>query len=250
MKKKIILYIILITSIQVNAQSPILKEGNLNSWFLLMNRISFCKKLSFTNEFHERTGKFLDDQAQLLIRPSLDYHLNENVEFSIGYTFIRSWPYDPYSLPIPKNENNIWEQVLIKHSIGSVKFIHRFREENRWVEHLLNTNGEYSKDGIDFSNRFRYRIGMTFDLIKLKSGADKSIFLNCFDEFWFNQSRNLLPMDFSRNWLYLGIGFKQNKETNFQIGFMQQYDKVGIISYISSPIIQFSITKNFDLSSK
>jgi len=88
-------------------------DGNLNSWFFQFSRLEISEKWTFTNEVHYRTGQFLSDPGQLLIRPSVDYHLNKEVEFSIGYTFINAEPYEPYSLPAPAVENNLWWQAWI-----------------------------------------------------------------------------------------------------------------------------------------
>lgn len=220
-------------------------DGYTNSWFTLLNRFQVTKKWSVSNELHERTGKFFETQGQFLFRPSIDYHLNNQVEFTLGYTFIHVSPYKPYSSPIAKNENNLWEQVVLKNSIGKVRFLHRFRQENRWIDHISSNNGEYKINGRDYANRFRYRFVLNVDVLKIKD-SKKSIFFAAFDELWFSQNDHLLPTDFSRNWIYLGLGYAFNPTTNIQAGYMHQYDKVGLNSYISTPILQITLVKNFN----
>lgn len=220
------------------------KHGYTNSWFTLLNRFQITKKWSVSNEIHNRYGEFLQTQGQFLLRPSLDYGLNEHVEFSLGYSFIHVSPYKPYSLPITRNENNFWEQIILKNSVGKVKFLHRFRQENRWIDHISKVNGENRINGVDYANRFRYRFVLNVDLHKIKD-SNKSIFFAAFDEIWFAQNDVLLPTDYNRNWLYLGLGYKFNPSTNIQAGYMHQYDKVGANSFISTPILQVTFTKNF-----
>lgn len=231
----------------LNAQEVI--HGKTNSWFSLLNRVELNDKWSFSNELHERTGEILQDQGQFLIRPSIDYHLNNQVEFSLGYTYIHVNPYEPYNLPMPRNENNIWEQTLLKNKIGNVKIIHRFRQEHRWINHIEKTADHTFINGNDFANRFRYRFTTIFDVYSFPKSSQK-IFVSVWDEVWIAQSNNLAPKDFNRNWLYIGLGLTINPTTNIQFGFMHQYDKVGANQFISSPILQTTFVKNFTLNKK
>jgi hypothetical protein len=77
--------------------------------------------------------------------------------------------------------------------------------------------------------------------------SEKAIFINTFNEFWFNQDNKLRPVSFARNWLYLGVGFRLDKNTSFQTGYMNQWDQVKG-NYIKMDIVQFTVQKNFDFS--
>ncbi len=245
MLKKMAFIVSILLSYAGYSQAQEVKHGRTNSWFLLLNSLQLTPTFSISNELHERTGAFLHDQGQLLIRPSLDCTLNPNVAFSLGYTFIRVWPYIPYNLPVVRNENNIWEQVTLKNEVGRVHFYHRLRQENRWVQHLTAENGITTLQGSDYSNRFRYRIGLTLDLLKFGT-SNRALFFNVFNEFWFTQDEKLRPKDFARNWLYAGLGYRPDPATNVQIGYMHQYDKAGT-TFIASPIVQFTLSKSFSL---
>jgi hypothetical protein len=217
-----------------------------NSWALLLNRAKFTKHWYMTNELHQRNQWFFKGEGQFLWRPSIDYKVNEQLEFSFGYSYIRTHPNAPYPLPIASTENNIWQQALLKYDIGKVHFQNRFRQENRWFDHIDNENGDWVKHGDDYANRFRYRITGTFDVYHLKE-SEKAIFINTFNEFWFNQDNKLRPVSFARNWLYLGVGFRLDKNTSFQTGYMNQWDQVKG-NYIKMDIVQFTVQKNFDFS--
>lgn len=239
----VMVVIALILTTNTKAQTTV-KDGYTNTWFTLLNRFQLNKNWSVSNEIHNRYGEFLQTQGHFLLRPSIDYTVNEYVEFVVGYSFIHSSPYTPYSLPIAKSENNFWEQVILKNSVGKVKILHRFRQENRWIDHVSKINGENKINGVDYANRFRYRFVLNVDLHKFKE-SDKAIFFAAFNEIWLTQNDHLVPTDFSRNWLYLGLGYKFNKSTNVQAGYMHQYDKVGANSFIATPILQVTMTKNF-----
>lgn len=244
------LILLLLTTFATQAFAQSVAQGNTNTWFLLMTRFNLSEKVGITNEIHERTGDFLNDQATFILRPSVDYVLNNNIELSAGYSFVRSAPHMPYSQPISRNEHNVWEQVLLKFKTAGVSVQNRIRMEHRFIDDIVvrneATNPTYDIGGSSFRNRFRFRFIVSFDLFKLNHGK-QSIFINCFDEAFINQSDNLMPNNFDRNWFYTGIGYKFNKDFNIQLAHMHQYDKVGNNTFISSSIIQLSVLKFFNM---
>lgn len=242
------IFILLFLSVQLHAQT--VSHGNLNTWFLSSDRVNFSEKWGANLEVHDRMGSFLSDEGILIIRPSVDYYLNKQVELSGGYSFIRTWPYAPYNQPLPRNESNVWEQAILKSTIGKVHISHRFRFEQRFIDKINSVNSIKGKDyyiyGTTFSNRFRYRFIISFDLVKTNKGKS-AIFFQGFDELFINQSNNMLPKAFTRNWLYTGLGYRFNKQFNIQLAHMHQYDKTGTNNFVSSSIIQLSVFKTFSL---
>lgn len=248
MKKTLAITVLTLTLFSNIAKAQNVTQGNVNSWFLLMNRFYLSDKFTVSNELHERTGQILNDQATFIVRPSIDYSLNNNTELSVGYSYVRSWPYAPYSLPIAINEHNIWEQALFKFTTGKVLIQNRIRFEHRFIDNIElepNQNG-YIIDGSNFRNRFRFRFNISFDIAKVNDGKH-SIFFHAFDELWINQSDNLMPESYGRNWIYTGLGYKFNKDFNIQLAHLHQYDKVRANNFISSSVIQLSVFKNFSL---
>jgi len=230
-----------------NAQNETILRDDTNTWFTMLNRLNINSKWSISNELHERLGAFMNEQGTFLWRPSLDYHVNKMIEFSFGYSYINNRPNDPNPSPkIGVVENNIWEQVLLKHDIEKVHFQHRFRQENRWFDTVgQNLDGNFAKTGTDYGNRFRYRLTVNTTVKKLANGDE--VFFQGFDEIWFSQTDKLAPKAFNRNWLYLGLGYKFNPKTNLQLGYMNQWDVIGNNTFVSTPIIQTTFVRNFDL---
>jgi hypothetical protein len=74
-----------------------------------------------------------------------------------------------------------------------------------------------------------------------------TLFFQGFDEIWFSQTDKLAPKAFNRIWLYLGLGYKFNPKTNLQLGYMNQWDVIGNDTFVSTPIIQTTFVRNFDL---
>ncbi len=83
------------------------------------------------------------------------------------------------------------------------------------------------------------------DLKEMKS--KKTFFMNVWNELWIYQDKHLRPIDFARNWLYLGMGLRFTDRTNIQLGYLNQIDKVSSLSFIQSDIIQFTFQHNFRL---
>jgi hypothetical protein len=242
LKRAFIVFMLCVPSF-LSAQSVL--KGDVNTWFLMLNRFTLDPHWSITNEVHERTGSFLKNQGTFILRPSLDYHINESYELSVGYSFLRFSSYEPYVLPISRSEHNIWEQVMIKQNIGKINFHHRFRFEHRFLENI-NTN-PVEIDGFNYFNRFRYRIGLSRNFLALK--GEKQLFFSVFDELWINFDQKYRPEDYARNWLNFALGLSFNPSSNVQLMYMNQYDKSGN-GYITSPIIQLTFIKNFNLQTQ
>lgn len=221
------------------------ERAELNAWFGLINHVRFHDKWQFSMETRERFGDFLQTQGSFILRPSIDYSLNKNVIFSTGYTFVHTSPHEPYSLQIPRNESNVWEQVKLKFNIGEFRFQNRLREENRWLDHIELKDSAFAINGMDFKNRLRFRMTISRDLYKFKNG--QKIFFSIYDEVWFSQDNFLIPKSFIRNWTYLGLGYNIKSNMALHMGYMNQWDKVGTDHVIISPILRTIFIWNFDL---
>lgn len=214
------------------------------TWFLLLNQYRINKKWSITNEVHQRTNRLFKEQGQFLLRPSLDYHFNSSATISAGYTFVHIGPFNGDSKFDFTYEHNIWEQLSSSFSWGKLLFQNRLRLEHRWVE-TFQSEGNFSKIKKPvFSNRIRNRLTASRQIYQFK-GNQSSLFVNAFDEIWFNQGKWLNPTDFFRNWLYVGAGVVYNQHTKIQLGLMHQFDRVAFEHYTSTPIIQFTLIHDF-----
>jgi len=239
------IFVILITT-QIYAQQTTRKP--LNLWNFFLSRQTYSEKLSSTLELHERTEGFFNKQQNILIRPSLDYHFNKNIEISAGYTFINGYLNKEFNKRHEQIENNLWEQIFIKHAISHTSLYLRLRLENRWVEDF-NTHADSTLQTVNFypsntqyRNRFRYRFGGVY---KPHIFNNKNWFLSVFDEIWINASNKLEYSSLGRNWLYLGFGYELNKTSNIQLGYMKQRDLSNM--FVNTNFIQLSAVKNFNI---
>jgi hypothetical protein len=103
-------------------------------------------------------------------------------------------------------EWRMWEQLNINQFLSRLKFEHRYRIEQRWI------NDQYR-------NRFRYRLNLSIPINKPKIEA-KTVFASVYNEIFLN---NRVP-HFERNRFYVGFGYQFNQQIVVQAGWINQYN--------------------------
>jgi len=239
-------YILLTTlvvclTIQGWSQNRII-DSNFNTWWSNINKYNISNNWFLSSELHIRRANGLSDWQQFLFRPALNYKLNSPVVLTLGYTYIKSYPYGNQPIAILTPENNLWEQITLKHQSGKFKISHRYRFEQRFIGKTNYTlANEPIIKGHVYTHRFRYRLTMSIPL-----SSNKKMFAKGFDEVWVNLENNLMPVGLNQNWLYAGLGYKINSRANFQIGYMNQLVKKGDgIHYENNQTIQVTIGYDF-----
>lgn len=238
MKNLLLFAILLIGSISTHAQKQTV-NGQLNSWFFWLNTAKVSERVDFTNELHLRQAKFLDSKRLSILRPALNYKVNETVIISGGYSFIRNWPGDDFAASTPANEHNIWPQITLNHKAGSFALSHRFREEIRWTQNVVSNGGEVFTDGYSQVNRFRYRLTLTSPTIQVN---EFKVALTLFNEVWISQADGFRPVDLNRNWFYAGLDFPLSDVATFHLGLLDQFDKVAPALFFQQPVLQFMVS--------
>ncbi len=120
-------------------------------------------------------------------------------------------------------EHRIWQQFILTNNLGRVKFEHRYRVEQRWVNS-------------DNRNRFRYRLMLFIPLNKpqIEAGA---LFIGLYDEVFINGEKTF----FDRNRLYGALGYQLFKNTGFQVGMLYQRE-----NDLGKWYLQFALVLNPD----
>jgi hypothetical protein len=103
-------------------------------------------------EAQPRVGDDISRMERLLIRPALGYNLNPNVALFLGYAWTPTFMNNRYQEDF-RNENRLWQQILVKDTRWGLEWQHRLRQEQRFIE-----------DAAGPSNRTRYLIRGSYAL--------------------------------------------------------------------------------------
>ena len=216
---------ILILLLFVFPVSIFAQQSEIGNWIMYFGMNKVSDKLSIHSEIQYRNYTVVPDNIeQLLLRIGLNFHFSDKAFVSAGYAYISSYEYDSQQKSPEVEENRIWEQFILKNNVGRVKFEHRYRIEQRWVNQ-------------DYKNRLRYRL-MLFIPINKPIIEKGSIFFGLYDEIFINTNDPF----FDRNRLYGALGYQFNKPTSLQVGMMHQQSNTYGKWYL-----QFALVFNPDL---
>jgi hypothetical protein len=196
------LFFVLIFPFLLQAQ-----QSDLGNWLIYFGDKKINPKFNWHHEVQYRNHNLIGDIEQLLLRTGLGYNLSDNNNnVLLGYGFIYSEPYLQYGITKTSiNEHRIFQQFITKHQVGRLYVLHRFRFEQRIIDH-------------DFRLRKRYFLSLNFPLNN-KQMQDKTVYLSTYNELFIILDQNF----FERNRLYGGIGYRISKYIKSEIGLMNQY---------------------------
>ncbi len=185
--------------------SLVAQPDETGNWLMYfgMNRVS--DKLSIHTEVQYRNHTIAPvNIEQLLLRTGLNYHFSNKAFVTAGYAYIASHQFETEQSAPESEEHRIWQQFILTNNLGRVKFEHRYRVEQRWVNS-------------DYRNRFRYRLMVFVPLNKPRIEAG-TLFVGLYNEVFINGQKTF----FDRNRIYGALGYQLNKSTGFQLGMLYQ----------------------------
>lgn len=190
------------------APSPRIHTNHLNGWYMYFgdHPIKGRWELHLENQWRRHDG--ILRWQQNLFRPGVNYQLNERVSLTAGYAHIRTHPYGNFPGPYRFDEHRLWQQVILTQKIGRVRFQHRLRPEQRWVE-------SPTADRWVYSNRFRYFGKAT---IPLKGRW----FATLYDEVFINLPPNQPSRKMDQNRAYAALGRRIGRHNSIEAGYLHQ----------------------------
>lgn len=179
----------------------------LGSWNIINLKYHLNEKWSVFGETQLRSLKFYDDYHYYEYKGGVNLKINPYVTFTLGGGSYQTYM-EGGNFVIPKNndEIRIWPQVILSQNLGSLKIEQRYRSEFRF------TNKGYR-------NRYRYRLGLTFPISKIKEYF-KSIHLIVNNELFFTTKEAY----FERNRFLVAVSYKLSNSSLIQIGYLHQFD--------------------------
>ncbi len=201
------------------------QEDKLGNWLMYFGTNRLSDELSIHSEVQYRNHEVAPGTIeQLLLRTGLNYHLMDGLILTGGYGYIASHVYESEQKEPESKEHRIFQQLILTNKYDRVKFEHRYRVEQRWVND-------------DYRNRLRYRL-MVFVPLNKPTISPGTLFLGVYDEIFMNTKQ----VFFDRNRLYGALGYQFSKTTQAQIGYLRQN-----VNDFGKHHIQFAIVFNPDL---
>ncbi|WP_281777712.1 DUF2490 domain-containing protein [Croceibacter atlanticus] len=200
-----------------------------SSWNTLSVKGNLNEKLFLKNEFNFRRTNFFQDWEQIVLRPSVQYKLDNVFTAAVGYSYIQNYSYADFSTPIDTRENNLWQQLFIKQTLKNFDISHRIRFEERFREQVSRVDNLSSISGTDYSGRLRYRFIVTVPLLK-----KQHISVVAYDEVFLNFEDGLQPKNLDQNWMFIGVRFRESAHITITSGY----------HHINIPKNNFSITNH------
>ncbi len=199
-------------------------EDKLGSWGMLFTTNQISEKLSIHAEAQYRTYEFGTNFNQLLLRTALNYHISENAMASFGYGYITTdTAFEEFDGEKNVTENRLYEQFVLKSSLGNFKFSHRYRLEQRFINRPFGENTT--------EHRARYFLRVTYPL-------NDTWFLTAYDEIFINLQNDF----FGQNRLYGAVGYNFNKNVSTQVGYLKNdfsvdtYDRFQVALFIKTDL--------------
>lgn len=218
--KKFLLFVLsffFLTCNLLQAQENV-KDKNVGNWNTLNFQYTFAPKWGVMVELQTRLHQPFHNLNYYEQKGGIYYNINKNFQVLLGTGHYGTHDLDNFSDGPIIREARIWQQFIISQYLARLKFEHRFRIEERW----LNKN---------FANRFRYRIQLAVPINHEKIEA-KTFFVTAFNEVFLTTK---MP-HFMRNRAYIGLGYQINKTFGLQGGLIHQYnynlEKAGAKKYI------------------
>ena len=180
---------------------------DLGTWSVVNTKLNLSSKWNVFNELQLRSMSFYNHFYYYEIKGGVGYAVNKNFSLLTGIgKYMTYSDGGNFEEPVVANEFRLWEQVTMNNYLDRVKFEHRYRVEQRWLQS-------------GYRNRFRYRLAGAVPVNKRKFEAG-TFYVSVFDEVFFT---NTTPY-FERNRVFAGVGYQFSKQFTLQPGWLYQFD--------------------------
>ena len=187
------------------------QRSDIQSWTLVTTQIALDadKKWLFYFETQPRLGDDITRLERLLIRPAIGYNINRDTALYLGYAWTPTFMDSHYEGDF-RNEQRVWQQLLIKQHYLSIDWQHRLREEQRIID-----------DASSVSNRFRYLLRGSLPFCECNQYG-----LTGYNEIFitFNSVERGPRAGFDRNRFFVGP-YWQSGGQRYEAGYLGEYGK-------------------------
>jgi hypothetical protein len=208
--KSLTLILLLVTSLIYTSNSEA-QRSDLQSWtlFTATTGIGERKEWLFYLEAQPRIGDDISKLERLLLRPAVGYAFSKEVSVLLGYAWTPTFMNARYEEDF-RNEERIWQQILLKDNNFGIDWQHRLRQEQRMIDDASGT-----------SHRTRYLLRGSIPMNDCGNWG-----MTGYNELFvtWNSLSGGPRAGFDRNRFFFGPYFVQGP-ARFEIGYLGEYGK-------------------------
>lgn len=229
----------------IDAQKYIATQEN--AWLMYFGNHRFDEHWGCNTELQIRRADIFQDWQQSLVRFGVDYYTKAGVQFTLGYAWIKTYPYGRQPISHYNNEQRLWQQCLMTSKWRRFNIQHRYRLEQRFIENWMESGeGSFALNGYLYRQRVRYRFLLTVPLTRNEL-LDNTLFLAVSDEVFLGFGKGIAKNVLDQNRIYCAFGWRFNAACNIQLGYLNQFlIKKDGVSVERNHTAQFALTYNLD----
>lgn len=185
-----------------------------NGWLVSSHEQELAKGWSLLSDLQIRSADHLQYLETVLIRPAIQYKLNDKHRVALGYAYLGNWERDGPEKGF-ELEHRAWQQYLVEGKLNKTEVTNRLRLEQSFLQ---------QESDYDFSQRLRYYLRFQVPLSNDKEfkrgafiGLQNEIFLNIQNKEKVNN--NL----FDQNRALAGIGYRFSDVLDVEAGYLYRY---------------------------
>lgn len=210
-------------------------------WLAAFNTFKTGKGTSLHFDAQVRSSDKFEHLQTILLRPGFNYQFRKNMTATLGYALIENrrsmGPATGYIA-----EHRIWQQLVISHPVKHATLAHRFRLEQRWIGTPVVRDNNIKTGDYFTAQRIRYFLRSVIPF-KHSPSFEKGMFGAVQNEVFGNLGNKdqLNGRFFDQNRLYLAVGYRLNKKTDLEAGYMNQYAKGRDRNFVNTHIAQLAL---------
>jgi hypothetical protein len=217
------LVVFLLSQRPVFAQNARLIDKNNIAWYVSNVSIRLSNKIGIHGEYQWRTIDFGLKNQQGLFRTGINYHLNADVFFRVGYANIETYAYGDFPINAMRKrftENRIFQMIQTAQKIGNSSFTNRYLLEQRWLGGFSSIE-QKKEDLWSFVNRIRYMGRFQFPICHCKNEKIKFYGI-VYDEVMIGFGKNVKLNVFDQNRIGFQLGIQFNENSRLEAGYFNQ----------------------------
>ncbi|WP_139925767.1 DUF2490 domain-containing protein [Hymenobacter sp. DG01] len=193
---------------------PPTRPGTRNAWLLFFSDSRLSRRWGLHAEAQLIRARTSELDGQNVVRLGVNYHAAPALVLSGGYAHSRSYLEAGLTSPISAPEHRLYQQVQLQDNKSRVKFQHRYRLEQRWVQ--LMPAHSYT-----YLNRMRYQLRLALPLMgrELAPGVPFAV---ASDELFLGFGRHETNSFIKQNRAYAGLGYQISKAASVEVGYLNQ----------------------------